>query len=232
MPVFCMNNQLHYFAHVPKCAGTAVEHYLRQRFGNLGFQDSAYLKVPPAQRWSKSSPQHIDVAALSRLIPLSFFKKSFAVVRHPVPRLRSVFLFQRDIERSLPAGIAFGDFLKNLLRQQDDPYYLDNHPRPMSELVPEDALVFHIENGTDAVITYLDRIAGNQDGPREIQWHNSYRQWSEQPRNAPGPLPEVTEEIRALISELYAVDFDRFGYCIDDWQEDPAPSVISAGAGS
>jgi len=39
MPIFRINDQLHYFAHVPKCGGSAVETYLTRRFGPLGFNE-------------------------------------------------------------------------------------------------------------------------------------------------------------------------------------------------
>jgi len=221
MPIFCVHDQLCYFSHVPKCAGTAVEHYLRDRFGKLGLQDSAYLKVRPSQRWTKSSPQHIDVVALNRLLPPSFFKASFTVVRHPVRRLLSVFLFQRDIERKLPVTTEFGAFLEGLeKRSRRNPFYLDNHPRLMSDLVPDNATVFRLEDGIDVVVDWLDDLAGDSLGPRQIASVNSYRQRLDQLRREPGPELRITAENRAQIAEIYAADFKRFGYGIDDMAED------------
>ena len=89
MPFFRIDRELHYFAHVPKCAGASVEVYLRKRFGKIAFANSQFYNVPEAQRWTKSSPQHINREALALLVPPGWIASSFGVVRHPVTRLRS-----------------------------------------------------------------------------------------------------------------------------------------------
>lgn len=217
MPVFRVDGQLCLFAHVPKCAGTAVERYLRYRFGELGLHDSQYLMVRPTRRWTKSSPQHIDAAALGRLLPPSFFRASFAIVRHPAKRLLSVFLYQRDIEHKLPVDAEFGVFLENLQKRwKRNPFYLDNHPRPMCDLVPETATVFRLEDGMAPVVGWLDGLAGNDRGPRDIPKSNSYQQELYNRRLEPGPDTRVTAENRARIAEIYARDFERFGYAEED----------------
>ena len=85
------------FVHVPKCAGTSVEAYLTSVFGPLAFHDPQFNRVPESARWSRTSPQHADAATLDRLFPPGFLRASFAIVRHPVDRIVSVFRFQRDI---------------------------------------------------------------------------------------------------------------------------------------
>ena len=54
MPIVRINSKLVYFAHVPKCAGSAVERYLAARFGPLGFLDSTYLKMRKSRRWNNT----------------------------------------------------------------------------------------------------------------------------------------------------------------------------------
>jgi hypothetical protein len=215
VPVFRVNGQLCYFAHVPKCGGSAVELYLQERFGELAFRDEHHLMSRPSQRWTKGSPQHIAVDALDRLLPPSYFTASFALVRHPAKRLLSVFLYQRDIERTLQANADIGKFLADLLRRwRRNPFYLDNHPRPMADLVPKTATVFRLEDGTEQVVTWLDRIAKNEDGPRTVPRINSYRQQLYHRRLEPGPQTKLTPENHAQITELYASDFERFGYTV------------------
>ena len=68
MPFFRLRQQLVYFAHVPKCAGSSVEVYLQRRFGALAFRDQAHYK-DAGTRWTRTSPQHVTVAALPRLSP-------------------------------------------------------------------------------------------------------------------------------------------------------------------
>ncbi len=114
MPVFRIDNRLVLFAHVPKCAGTSIELYLEQRFGEVGMMDRQFMRKAPQLRWSRTSPQHVDTATLTHLLPLSFFDAVFAVVRHPVDRLISVFRFQRDVEKTLPGLISFDTWLDDV----------------------------------------------------------------------------------------------------------------------
>ena len=69
MPIFRIGDTLHYYAHVPKCGGSSVEAYLRTRFGSLAFLNTRYLDLPEQARWTRSSPQHMALADLHRLIP-------------------------------------------------------------------------------------------------------------------------------------------------------------------
>jgi len=207
MPFFKVASKLVYFAHVPKCAGSAVENYLGARFGDIAFLDRFYLSQPEPNRWSKSSPQHIDAASLQRLIPLSLFDAVFAVVRHPATRLVSVYRFQRDVERSIPSQQSFSDWLGSLAgKRQASAFVYDNHIRPMSDLVPDNAKVFRLEDGLDRVVSWLDDLAGSSDGPRGVPIVNK----SGAPQEGRAVRPSDGD--RRLIAEIFAVDFERFGY--------------------
>lgn len=207
MPLFKTGNKLVYFAHVPKCAGTAMEDYIVERFGNVAFLDRYYLSQPESGRWSRSSPQHIDAASLQRLIPHQFFDAVFAIVRHPVGRVFSVYRYQRNVERSIPEHWAFSDWLGSLAgRHRDNPYAYDNHTRPMAELIPEGARVFHLEDGLDEVVSWLDDLTGSAAGPRSVPIVN---------RSASQPDDQsdrISQSDIRLIAEIFAVDFDRFDY--------------------
>jgi len=217
MPIVRIAEKLVYFAHVPKCAGTAIELYLQDRFGPLGLRDARYLQLSEAMRWSKSSPQHIDAASLGHLLPLSFFSASFAMVRHPATRIHSVFRFQRDIERTLDPDMPFRDWLDALSGHYErNPFYLDNHPRPMCDFVPEGATLFRMEAGMSPVLDWLDGLAGSKEGPRQMIVTNGYHQRLQRLKAQPGPDLEMTADVKARIADLYAADFQRFGYDIDD----------------
>lgn len=224
MPIFKSDTQLIYYAHVPKCGGTSVAWYLQNRFGEVAFSDKGFNKRPVGVRWTKSSPQHVDVAALTQLFPPDFFDAVFTIVRHPVPRLISAYHFQREVEKSIPADTGFGSWLRDIpARRAADAFAQDNHIRPMAEIVPEGAKVFHMEHGLDALIPWLDAVTGVEDGLRAIPEINRKGEYT----------GEATERVRpsaedlAEIGRLYAVDFERFGY--DPAQvgppDRPAPEV-------
>ncbi|WP_095587768.1 sulfotransferase family 2 domain-containing protein [Actibacterium ureilyticum] len=223
MPIIRTNTDLIFFAHVPKCAGSAIEDYLRARFPLIAFEDNAYMRRPVEQRWNKSSPQHIDLEALNRLFPQGFFDHSFAVVRHPVARIVSAYHFQHEVERSIPESTSFVDWLRLIQDESAQrPFQYDNHVRPMTQLVPEEAQVFYLEHGLDAVIPWLDMITGDIAGPRAFTHKNKRGAYT---RNAKEQVVPSDEEL-ALIEEIYGTDFERFGYRIGQKMPDaPAPAL-------
>jgi Sulfotransferase family len=207
MPIFRINDQLHYFAHVPKCGGSSVETYLTQRFGVLGFVEPGRHLVPEHLRWNTSAAQHIPLAALYRLIPADWFASSFAVVRHPVRRLISAYFYTKDVFNTVPLDTGFDAWVKTAVTWiESEPYRRAAHVLPQTALVPEAARVFRLEDGLEQVVPYLDGLAGNSDGPREIPTQNIGK-W----RNEEAP-PQVSTETLDLIARVYANDFARFGY--------------------
>lgn len=206
------NGKFLYFAHVPKCAGTAVERYMIDRFGALGMHDGAYAARSDGDAWSLSPPQHMPETVRRDLLPDTLFDAVFATVRHPLLRLRSAFLFQREVERSLPAALPFHRWIETLPRSLAlAPYALHRHLRPMVETVPANATVFRIEDGLDAVVAWLDRQAGTDDGPREIGTANRL---ADRLTDAQPEVP-LSRKVMARVAEIYADDYARFDYPID-----------------
>lgn len=216
MPIAQTQAGLLFFAHVPRCGGTAVEDYLIARFGPLAFLDRGFLSLDPETRWTRSSPQHLDQLALTRLFPSQFFAAGFALVRHPATRLRSVFLYQRDWERTVPQGADFKSWLSALAaRRARNPYLHDNHSRPMCDLVPALCTVFRLEDGMGKVVDWIDRLVGANDGPREIVPVHSRALLRQKPGADFGADHELDSEDLAHLSRLFAEDYDRFGYPAD-----------------
>lgn len=210
-----------YFAHVPKCGGTAVQDYLHDRFGVLAFEDRQFLSVPPHRRWSRTSPQHIDAASLARLFPEDFFAASFGIVRHPVSRIVSAYHFQLEVEHTVSRNVSFTEWLETIAEtREEDPFQSDNHVRPMTEIIPEGAQVFHLEHGLDAMVPWLDAVEGAQNGPRFVGRSN-VRKGGKDNKVTPSPAD------MALIEEIYAADFTRFGYTPGEKMPSAAPIPLS-----
>ena len=86
-----------HFAHIPKCAGSSIEHYLENHNIKLAFLDRTFDAA--SKSWNISSPQHIDGYSLSRLFPGDFFDLGFAISRDPITRFISAFkhhIFQKN----------------------------------------------------------------------------------------------------------------------------------------
>lgn len=213
MPLIRLPNaKLLYFAHAPKCAGTAVERYLETRFGPPGLLDPGFGRRSATEAWSLSPPQHMPEAVRREILPDTLFDALFATVRHPALRLRSVYMFQRAVENALPATLRFERWLESLPRTLAlDPYALHGHLRPMTDYVPNTARVFRIEDGLDPLVAWLDDMAGDADGPRAIAPANVL---ATRLGKATPPLPALTPALCARIAALYAADYDRFGYDI------------------
>ena len=210
MPLIRLPNaKMLYFTHVPKCAGTSVEDYLRDRFGLLGLLDRRFGKRSAPEAWTHSPPQHMPEAVRAELLPDTLFNGIFATVRHPATRLRSVSVFQRAVECSIPANTSFPVWVEALPRMlATDPYALHGHLRPMSETVPLDANVFRIEQGLADLIDWLDEIAGDAGGPRKIGRANIT---AERMRGTMQQV-QLNKAVLGRIATIYAADYARFGY--------------------
>ena len=219
MPIIRTGRGILYFAHVPKCAGTAIEGMLTKRFGlrAKALLDPKHKDKPAFQRWSRSSPQHIDAETLGRLFPPIFFDAVFTMVRHPAERLKSVYLYQRDVEDEIDPNESFADWIAALpARRAADPFYLDNHARPMGDIVPQGATVFRLEDGTQGVIELIDAFTGNQNGPRTIGHRHSRAERLEAVgKRARSDDAALTPEILSAIHAMDADDYARFGYPVD-----------------
>lgn len=217
MPLIRLSNRkLLYFAHVPKCGGTAVERYLEARFGPLGLLDAKFGRRNLAEAWSLSPPQHMPEVVRRDILSDGLFDALFATVRHPALRLRSVFLFQREVEKILPATLRFNRWLETLPRTLAlDPYALHGHLRPMADYVPENARVFRVEDGLGTLVDWLDEQAGDSEGAREIAPANVL---VKRLGKAAPKIPPLTEAICAQVAALYPADYHRFDYDVQ-----PAP---------
>ncbi len=226
MPIFRIGDKLHYYAHVPKCAGTSVEHYLARRFGSLAFLNTRYLSDPAPQRWTKSSPQHLSLDAFRKLVPEDWIASSFAVVRHPLKRLVSAFQFQVEVEKTVAPLWTIDEWFDDWLKRKDaEPFLYDNHIRPMADLVPADAAYFQMEAGLDPVVAHLDRLAENTGGERTIAAENVRKKKMAGDADRLTPSPDTL----ARIADYYAEDFRRFGYAIDQVPKSAHPAPKPTG---
>jgi hypothetical protein len=175
MPIVSNNNIICHFAHIPKCAGSSIEHYFENHGIKLAFLDRTF--DANSESWNISSPQHIDGYSLSKLFPADFFNLGFAIVRDPVTRFISAFkhhIFQKKIPNDQNISLFIKNELPNLTNEIG---VFDNHFLPQSKfLIPGMSYqIFKLENGILNVKHFIDRNLLGFDSSEKILHYNADR---------------------------------------------------------
>ncbi len=211
MAIIKCNGKLMHFAHIPKCAGTAILQYLSS-FKNvhIGFHDDFYYLKPNKKTWNISSPQHIDGQSLSRLFPKTFFDLYFTITRNPFERVISAYKHQKFRENKINNAVSIDTFIQEILvLKYQSIGWLDNHFLSQSSfLYPDQAYsIFQIEKeGMQLIKNYLDLNLLGQSNNTTI------------PKKEDNELPPKDQEIflsnrsQDIIYKIYEEDFIRFKY--------------------
>ena len=142
----------------------------------------------------------------------------FSVVRDPVQRMVSEYHYQQA-ERNgtwrgkCLASLSFSSWLRVMLHlYKRNPYAYDNHFRPQVSFMPEEVIIFRLEEGLAPVGHWLEHTTGQSlrisSFPRVLQ-SQSHR------------TCQIHAQDIALITALYAADYSRFGYPVPEAQDYP-----------
>lgn len=202
MPVFVRDDRRVLFVHVPKTGGSAVEDAFRDDGWDVHFLDRTSRRHP-AQQLRRCSPQHMHAALLEQTLRLDRVDLGFTVVREPLARFRSEYLWRHREDPQLEAAEVERWGRRVLERYAQDPFVRDNHIRPQSEFVLPNTRVHRYEDGLQAAVDDVYRslgLGGTATVPR-----------------APGsPVGSaevpLTGGFTARLREFYEQDFERFGY--------------------
>ena len=113
------------------------------------------------RNWSISSPQHIPGYAVKKLFCKDFFFEYFALIRNPIDRFMSAFIFQKYRENIIKQEIDCNFFIEellinNYLRQG----WFDNHFQPqITFLIPNRKYKLFVmdKNGINNLKKYIDK---------------------------------------------------------------------------
>jgi len=225
MPVFRKNGKNILFIHVPKCGGSSVENAFR----TAGFRaDYLDRKVghDSLNHLRTCSPQHLHAAPLAQQLRIDRFELVFMVVREPLARLRSEYVYvQRAKKRvSRDASDVTAWVRKKLRAYEKNPFVLDNHLRPQSEFSMPEAVVYRLEDGLDAVFADLNDRFHVGVSPVERALH------SEHEVGFSSSQVEIDDEVRSLVRDFYREDFVRFGYDPETFAPLPGAVPFADGA--
>ena len=208
MPIVSNNNTICHFAHIPKCAGSSIEHYLENHNIKLAFLDRTFDAA--SKSWNISSPQHIDGYSLSRLFPGDFFDLGFAISRDPITRFISAFkhhIFQKNIPNNQNINLFIKDELPNLTNEIG---IFDNHFLPQSKfLIPGMSYqIFKLENDLASVKQYIDKNLLGFDSSKKILHYNADRSQN----IIKSKQLEIDFIAMDILKELYSEDYSILKY--------------------
>ena len=201
MPIFRLSaGGLGYFADIPGCGGGATIRSLEVRFGPLAFHDPLHTETPRSNRWSRTSPQHVGRATLPRLFPAGFFVASFALVRHPVDRMRAVYVFQRQVEGAIPEATDFGEWLEDIAERSSmsPPSSTMRGRWPTS--FPRTPRFFRQEDGPGPVAAWLDPLLPKRPAQALLEFP------------AAPPRSSLRPPMSIALRNSMPRDYARFGY--------------------
>ena len=230
MPLARINRRLLYFAHVPKTGGSSIEAYMRQQ-GEVALLHN----IRPGGM--RTTPQHLEREAYEALFHDDFYDAGFAVLRDPMERLVSEYMFRserpRRWQRTLWMG-QYGDRLRVRLgarypvmgfdawaraamaRMHRMPTINDNHIRPQVDFVHPDHALFLLERGLEPVFDWIDSMTESPPGPRPAR-----------EKVSDGFRPVPSETTRAEVARVYAADYAL----IAALRGDPAPHATARSHG-
>ncbi|MCT4553587.1 MAG: sulfotransferase family protein [Pelagimonas sp.] len=207
MPICSSPNAVIFFAHIPKTGGSSVEAYLRQKGQVSLFGEPKIGGV---------HQQHLSRDVIAGLPDLPDFDCSFAVLRDPVSRLVSEFLWRSDPLKPLQKiarfrekevvrrikvdgvkrSLTFSEWVPLCFEEtRKNPNHRDNHMRPQIDFLASGDRLFSFERGLEGVFQWLDEITQTSASSR-----------GERLKASGGSKPHVSGEIRELIESYYDND--------------------------
>ena len=205
MPVFVKDEHRVLFVHVPKTGGSAVEDAFRDDGWDVYFLDRRARRHPPNQLRT-CSPQHMHADLLAQTLRLDRMDVSVMVVREPLARFRSEYLWRHRREPGLTAVDVEAWGRRMLQRFEADPFVLDNHVRPQVRFRVPGVRVHRYEDGLQAALDDVARVCGLATAPQVAPAPTAE---GAGPRSSDVPL---TPELEGTLREFYREDFEELGY--------------------
>ena len=212
MPLLFTNGKLIFFIHVPKTGGSSVEDYLVRRFGSLSMVDR-HKREGVTGTGLISPITHLSALDLEEILS-NDIDFCFAIVRDPLKRIVSEYRWQQNSSKS--SRLSFSTWLRLTLgAARKEPRIYENHIRPQSEMITENAEIFRLEEGFEALINRLDDVT--MTVAKNVSMGHLLK-------HSAKTSVDISREDAELVSSFYSSDYERFGYeppDLDNLSSDP-----------
>ena len=206
MPIYIKKDIKINHIHIPKCAGTSIENFFINKKFDYAMLDRNFNQKNQEALWSKSPPQHIPAYSFLELFREVKFNFTFAVVRNPINRFKSAFIFH-FVKNRMPEIKDINHFVDFIYQNKGIKiHWLNNHFLPMSffiENIPN-VKIYHLENGLNTLESDLAELLKLKE---KIVFEKENSQKNINPK-----LINLSHESISKLSKIYALDFEKFGY--------------------
>ena len=202
---------LHSF--VPKTGGTAILNYFKKNGAMVYFDSINNALSFPKVGVLKCPTQHFHYELLDSMFNIDKFISSFSIVRNPIDRIRSDYVWS---QRGVIAGgspVSFDDWVDYVFaKYQSNPFILDNHIRPQSEFIgPKIKTIYKYEEGLNTVVESIFKDLKIQTiKPVEIERLNTSEEYLSNGLKASDI--EIKSATKDKIMKFYEADFKTFDY--------------------
>jgi hypothetical protein len=207
VPIFRKDGKNILFIHVPKAGGSSIETAFKAAGystlyldGRVGRDSANYVR--------RCTPQHMHGAMLRQNFRLQRFDAIFMIVRDPIARFRSEYLWRNRDQAIDVSASAVEKWGKDSFRGFDfDSYIYDNHLRPQADFFVEGARVYRFEDGLNTAVADLNDRYGlgvEPEVPHVRTGHGSTGYSS-------GDV-EISDVLRETIMQFYRRDYEAYGY--------------------
>lgn len=212
MPIYKLtvgsSNFVFVHPHIPKTGGTAVSHFFQTKLGAQMYYGTEMHSIRPLMR---CPPQHYHYAILDELFHLEKATVSFCIVRNPIARIESDYVWAMTKSTMRDRWMSFDDWISYVFEVYTrNPYFLANHIRPQHEFVgPKIKKFFKYEDGLNVAIKHVLELAGVPLNGEVVLDELNTRE-----RSISGAGSDIVmgDETRQKIIGFYNKDFELFGY--------------------
>lgn len=208
MPVFRKDGKNILFVHVPKTGGSSIDTVFRAGGYEMHFVDGQ-VGQGTINHLRRCTPQHMHGAMLRQTFKLNRFDLIFMIVRDPIARFRSEYLWRNRTKKHIPVHAAAVQqwAQKSFAKFDTDSYTYDNHLRPQADFLVPGARVYRFEDGMDSIVADLIASHGLDLTPEVPRLREGTTNTGVSSRDV-----MLSPETEKRIKQFYRRDYEEFGY--------------------